>query len=64
MKATVTFEETLTRTVILEIAPNQDAYEVARDAYRNGEIILSGNDLHLTQLMVETSATFGDWQII
>lgn len=64
MKATVTFEETLTRTVILEIAPNQDAYEVARDAYRNGEIILSGNDLQLTQLMVETSATFGDWQII
>lgn len=61
MKATITYEEILTRTVEIEVDTNRDLLTQAREYYLDSKIILTGDDLQVSSFMVETPSQIFDW---
>ncbi|MBJ7689479.1 hypothetical protein HAU32_11065 [Weissella confusa] len=64
MKATITYEEILTRTVEIDVDTNRDILTQAREYYLDSKIILTGDDLQVSSFMVETPSQIFDWQEI
>ena len=66
MKYDVTFEETIVQTFEIEANSLEEATEIARQKYKNGEIVVEDGELHSTVVCAsnkETDETTG-WTYI
>lgn len=64
MKVTITYEETLTKAVTVEIKDDMPLDDFARKFYRDEKIVLTADDLQTTSFMIETPDETGDWSEI
>lgn len=57
MKYDVTFEETVVQTFEIEADSLEEAAEVAREKYKNGELVVENGEIHST-LVCATSKNY------